>query len=847
MTLDHRILELLQRWQTLRDQGQTITPEQLCQDCPELLEEIKNRIDLAPLPRPATTLTQRTAAISVQSSVDPDASSLDSGPADQAGAPAGSAMRYRQEVLHAAGGLGKVYKAQDTELGRPVALKRMKEGAARRPDCRRRFLREAEITGRLEHPGIVPVYGLVRDEQDQPCYAMRFIEGQSFKEAIHQFHEADRVRRDAGERSLALRQLLNQFIAVCKTIAYAHSRGYLHRDLKPANIMLGRYGETLVVDWGLARAFGEGQPVEETDAAGRTEEEDELVTAMGDVMGTPGYMSPEQAKGRWDIVGPASDIYSLGGTLYTLLTGETPHSKGVDHGALRPPRAIKPSAPRPLAAICLKALAAKPEDRYAGAMELAEEVEHWLADESVAAWPEPWTARARRWFKRHRTIVSTAAGVVIVAILCLVLATLFLAAAKERERDAKTEAQAAAAEARIHADNTQKFASLLADLFAGYDDLGLKSYGFQSAAQRAEVLPARQVLERFAQRVRTELSNQPEFQAVMLDILGNVYRSLAEFDKARSLLQEALVLRQRLFGDENAATALTLFHLGWLEHDLANYDEAEQLYTRALRIQKKVLPEHDDAIADTLFNLAWLKGRMELEHAGPRERLLEAESLFQQVLHIRRQQTPQNRQHVSFTLMALVAVLHGLDKYGEALVVLAEAGSHLQQDGGQSTTNVFFTFLLAEQARKARKYDEAERLHRQVLERARRKLGDRHPIVAMILGSLAGLLRQKYDLVNAEKAIREALDIGRNSLLRWHPLMIDALIQLADHVKDRDGGKEAEQLLREALAAAQRRLPHDKDLHQKAVSKLAALLQKQGRTKEAEMVELEARNRNSGP
>src|SRR5262249_33831819 len=122
-------------------------------------------------------------------------------------------------------------------------------------DSRRRFLREAEITAGLQHPGIVPVYGRLEDELGRPCYAMRFIEGQSLKEAIERFHAADQAQREPSERSLAFRQLLTSFVAVCKTMAYAHSRGILHRDLKPANIMLGKYGEVLVVDWGVAKPF----------------------------------------------------------------------------------------------------------------------------------------------------------------------------------------------------------------------------------------------------------------------------------------------------------------------------------------------------------------------------------------------------------------------------------------------------------------------------------------------------------------------------------------------------------------------------------------------------------------
>ncbi len=331
MTLDDRILDLLLRWEELGEQGQPITPEQLCQDSPELLDEIKKRIqDLGRVSSLVSTVNETGGADSAPSPVDSKGTILQPGPSSIPATKTGLGMRYGQQVFYAAGGLGEVYKAQDAELGRQVALKRMKAHVGRSSESRRRFLREAEITGRLEHPGIVPVYGLVQDENGQPCYAMRFIEGESLKYAIQKFHDADKSRRDPGERSLAFRQLLNQFIGVCKTIAYAHSRGIIHRDIKPGNIMLGKYGETLVVDWGLARPFGRT----ETERSSGEEtlmpptEPGEGQTGMGRAVGTPTYMSPEQAAGRLDAMGPPSDIYSLGATLYTLLTSEPSVSGG---------------------------------------------------------------------------------------------------------------------------------------------------------------------------------------------------------------------------------------------------------------------------------------------------------------------------------------------------------------------------------------------------------------------------------------------------------------------------------------------------------------------------------------
>ena len=164
--------------------------------------------------------------------------------------------RYRIIRPHAEGGLGAVFVAHDEELHREVALKEILERHAHSTESRLRFLLEAEVTGGLEHPGIVPVYGLGQYDDGRPYYAMRFIRGNSLKAAIAAFHAADGPDRDPAERALALRRLLTHFVDVCEAIAYAHSRGVLHRDLKPANIMLGKFGETLVVDWGLAKPLG---------------------------------------------------------------------------------------------------------------------------------------------------------------------------------------------------------------------------------------------------------------------------------------------------------------------------------------------------------------------------------------------------------------------------------------------------------------------------------------------------------------------------------------------------------------------------------------------------------------
>jgi WD40 repeat protein/serine/threonine protein kinase len=357
-------------------------------------------------------------------------------------------VRFRILRPHAMGGLGKVSVALDGELHREVALKEINEQHADNPEARARFLVEAEITGALEHPGIVPVYSLGAYGDGRPFYAMRFIKGDSLKEAIDAFHRATPRGESASPpgpldfHSLDFRKLLGRFVDVCNAIAYAHSRGVLHRDLKPGNIMLGKYGETLVVDWGLAKAGVKGSEPG-ASATGATAQESLLRppsasgssdTLAGSALGTPAYMSPEQAAGRLDQLGPASDVYSLGATLYHVLTGRPPYQgdnaaeilQKLKAGDADAPRRVQAGVPAALEAICLMAMARSATGRYATARELAEDVERWLADEPVRAWPEPWTVKARRWTNRHRVLVSSAAACLVVAMAALVAGILMV-------------------------------------------------------------------------------------------------------------------------------------------------------------------------------------------------------------------------------------------------------------------------------------------------------------------------------------------------------------------------------------------------------------------------------------
>ncbi len=322
-----------------------------------------------------------------------------------------SSDRFRIVREHARGGLGIISIAFDRELNREVAVKELQ--AERINDVTmQRFLTEARVTAMLDHPGIPPVYALGCHSDGRPFYVMRWIDGKTLKRAIAEFHKDYPFPDVSSARTVAFRQLLNAFISVCKTVSYAHSLHVLHRDLKPSNIMLGEYGETLVLDWGLAKNEAEPTPFslfESRASESKRSADDATLTGTGSVMGTPHYMSPEQAHGEWDSVNARSDVYSLGATLHTILTGKPPFEgktrdavlEQVKRGAILRPRTLDRRVSMGLESICLKAMAFERENRFASPAQMAAELEHWLADEPTSIVKESTSRRWQRWLRRN--------------------------------------------------------------------------------------------------------------------------------------------------------------------------------------------------------------------------------------------------------------------------------------------------------------------------------------------------------------------------------------------------------------------------------------------------------------
>jgi eukaryotic-like serine/threonine-protein kinase len=301
------------------------------------------------------------------------------------------------EVGH--GGIGRVLRARDRVLDRPVAVKEL---FASDDGAQRRFVREAQITARLQHPSIVPIYDAGRRGGRSPFYAMKLVSGRPLDQAI------------AQATSLAQRlALLPAVLAVADAIAYAHDHRIIHRDLKPANVLLGQFGETIVIDWGLAKDLASGD--HDADDRGPYREPPRDATVAGSLMGTPAYMAPEQALG--EAADERADVYALGAMLYHVVSGTGPHEgttladmlDRVATGKIRPLADREPGAPRDLAAIVTKAMALAPAARYPTARELAEDLRRFQAGQLVGAHRYTVAQRIRRWLARHRAIATVTA------------------------------------------------------------------------------------------------------------------------------------------------------------------------------------------------------------------------------------------------------------------------------------------------------------------------------------------------------------------------------------------------------------------------------------------------------
>jgi eukaryotic-like serine/threonine-protein kinase len=715
-------------------------------------------------------------------------------------------LRYRVLWPHATGGLGQIYVAEDQELHRRVALKEIRPEFAMDPTSRGRFVVEALVTGKLEHPGVVPVHGLGVHPDGRPFYAMRFIKGDNLTTAIRQFH--------AGAADFAGREfrwLLGRFIDVCNTIAYAHSRGVLHRDLKPSNVMLGPFGETLVLDWGVAKAAGVDEPAAAGTLEFSTGDEPILqprcdsssVTVTGQAVGTPAYMSPEQAAGNLAAVGPASDVYSLGATLYVLLANRRPFEgepadviQAAAEGRFAAATAINPRLPKALDAVCRRAMALQPSNRYPSALALAEDIERWLADEPVSAWHEPAPVRARRWVRRHQSLVAGWATAFAVALvgLCVAVPLLSLAwrneahARKSQQRqyvltvraalDAKEQhrlavenlleanqqralAQAHASAAREERNRAEQALKFLVDTFRKPDP-----------AADGRSLRVVELLDHAVNDLESSLAGQPLAQATLYDAIGQTYTGLGMLRESFVVFGRALALRREKLGENQPETLASMNNLASAYHDAGRLDLAIPLLETTLAKRRALLGENHHDTIETMNDLAvayWKDGQV--SRAIP---------LYEATLAKIRVERGVD-QVDTLTIMDNLAVAYAaLGKPDKAIPLHEKALAKLREKlGDEHPTTLITVNNLGRTYEAAGRVAEAVELREMTVEKLRSRLSDDHPTTLTAMHGLAKAYRRFGQLNRAISLFETTLARQRVKLGDDHPDTLLSLYELA--------------------------------------------------------------------
>lgn len=496
----------------------------------------------------------------------------------------------------AQGGIGTLFVAFDHDLGREVAIKELKKKYAEVDAVVQRFQVEASITGNLEHPNIVPVYATGIRSDGRPYYAMRLIQGRSMQMAIASLHASSKLGFDF-RKDEAARDLLLRFITVCKAVSFAHSRGVIHRDIKPSNLMLGEFGETLIVDWGLARQLHNTNPEKTRTSEHRNPSRSQPdKTLHGAVVGTPGYMSPEQASGNVEAISTLSDIYSLGATLFQILTNTIPleHTENNlpesesarDSGKqsqIRPTTGVHVESrmvsgesplfaklrhsPAPLAAICKKAMAYEPSARYANAELLARDLEAWMIDEPVSVLVESKLQKLRRWAKNHPAFVAGGLASLLITLVAMGLSLSILSRKNNDLYEANLREQASAKEAAKNASIAEMHAK-------------------DAMTQRKRVL---EVLNVFLVDIQRGLTNVPGSAAVQKNVLTTVLNRLGEVstDLVKDDVSEETAIALMEMGDLFSRVGTKEIKLTlprWNNLPISPLEAAEEMYAEALVI-----------------------------------------------------------------------------------------------------------------------------------------------------------------------------------------------------------------------------------------------------------------------
>ena len=730
--------------------------------------------------------------------------------ADLAVLPRVARENYVVEGEFARGGMGRILSARDRRLGRAVALKELKADAT--PEAAR-FVREALVTARLQHPAIVPIYEAGRWPDGSPFYAMKLVSGRSL----------DALIRAAGSLPERL-ALLPHLLAVAEAVAYAHSQRVIHRDLKPANVLVGAFGETVLVDWGLAKDLSQpssgdaGKPAPSRTAAGDGE------TVVGSVLGTPAYMPPEQARG--ETVDERADVYALGAMLYYLLVGAPPHAGTTVQEVLaaaatqrpEPVEAREPAAPGDLAAIVAKAMEPELARRYPTAAALAADLRRFQTGQLVSAHRYSPRELLRRFVRQHRAALGVA------AVSLLAIAAAIVAGFVAVDRQARI-AEAERDRARLEAAKATQVSAFLREMLGSADP--------RTEGRDVKVAA---VLDRAAARLDSELQDQPEVKAALHLTLGQTYQGLGLLEAAESQLRKALLGRQALASVDAAELGRAQEAVAFLLLEKGELEPAEALFREALAsFERASLSDSEHALT------ARANRATALENLG---RFDEAEAEHRQVIAITRRLQGQDSLSLAASLNNLGVVLGQQGDWAGAEPLHRESLEIIRRVKGPKSLEAAAALTSLANAVESRgDLAGAEALYREALDSRRTALGAEHPDTARSLYALASLLRTRGEPAQAEALCREGLGLRGKVLPDTHP-MVAALLQVRGlSLLDLKRAKEALPLLRESLALRQAVLPAEHWLLASSESVGGACLTALGRFAEAEALLLRANER----
>ncbi len=762
--------------------------------------------------------------------------------------------RYKLLEEIGEGAFGRVFMAEQTDpVQRKVALKIIKAGMDTR-EVIARFEAERQALALMDHPNIAKVLDAGATETGRPYFVMELVRGVP-------------ITAYCEQQQLSTTDRLQLFMKVCNAVQHAHQKGIIHRDLKPTNILVTLIdGEAVpkVIDFGIAKALGQ-KLTEKT-----------LFTAFHQMIGTPAYMSPEQAALSGVDVDTRSDIYSLGVLLYELLTGVTPfdqetlrkaaldeirrfireteppkpstrlhalvaadvrrlHSKR-ETQTLESEEAVRASSRRLLQIketirlirgdldwIVMKCLEKDRARRYETANSLADDIARHLKLEPVNAAAPSALYRAGKFIRRHKAGLAMATALVLLLVAGAVVSTWQAVRATRAEREQtrlRQQAEANEKKAQAEANKSLEILQFLNSMLNGAG---------QSLAQHREKAMPREILDQTADRIAKELTNQPDVEARLFSTLGGIYRLIGENEKAEAMFRQALATQRKLLGGEHVDVAQSLNSLAWALLDKSTFAEAETVSRQALAMRRRLLGKENRDVAWSLAQLALVLREESLSS--------EAEDLEREALAMRRRLLGEEHREVASSLNDLAWILSDEGRLTEAEARSREALAMRRRLFGEEHPEVAQSLdQLALVLREEGRFTGVEDLDRQVLAMRRKLLGEEHREVAWSIANLGWALWDQGKWAEAETLFRQALAMQRKLLGEEHRDVAWSLNALASALKDQGKPAEAEPLLRQALAM-QRKLLGEENLDVAwSLAHLALVLCDEGKLAEADTV-----------